>query len=156
MLFRSTMPESTHLLTDSIDAEHPYQPALEITSQDSSLFPHTLQLAHDAWRRKRVEQQLAHHLTSLLSVPIAEHEVLLDLARPKQWDLDGWIVHRQQPAGMATCVPWSRALELTSESLAHAAQRHCHTRMLAAPHLLSVFQAHARASLLAVLEEVMC
>ncbi len=154
-LLTEAMPESTRLLARSMYAEHPYQPVLEITLQEISLLPSVLQLAHDAQRRKRVEQQLAHHLTGVLGVPIAEHEVLLDLVHPKQWDLDGWIVYCQQPAGMATCVPWSQALALTSEDLARTAQHHCPTRILAAPHLQLLLQAQARASLLAALEDGM-
>lgn len=127
-------PTSTRLLVRLLRGAHIYQPAIEI-KQDTALFDHLLMLAQDAERRKRVELRLAATLSQRFHMDREEHAILLDIVRPKNWELDGCVLFPPPPGGLATCVPWLQALGLTSEDLRRAARPYCQPRLLVSPHL---------------------
>jgi HD superfamily phosphohydrolase len=147
-----TMPASTRQLVRLLRDTHVYQPAIEI-KQDTALFDSLLILTQDAARRKRVELRLVSALAQHFQMDIEEHALLLDIVRPKNWELDGWVVFPPPPGGLAACVPWSQALGLTPEDLRRTARPSCQPRVLVVPHLFFCLLGHTNDVLFPLLEQ---
>lgn len=152
-LCSSAMPRSTRMLARNIASASPYQSILEITPQQSSLFPHVFRLAQDAQRRTWAEQQLASLLAGQFRTEIAEHEVLLDIVQPKDWDLNGWVVFHQPLDSMPACLSWPQALGFAPGDLARSTQRPA--RVLVAPHLATLFRGQAYCTCIVFLEQIL-
>ncbi|GER88651.1 hypothetical protein KDW_28130 [Dictyobacter vulcani] len=118
LLSSDTMPESSRALAADLELRRPYKVSLEVSPAAGSLFRRLEALFWDAHRRSYVEQKLAGELAEILQIPVANHEVLLDIPRPEKWEMDVWISFEHPPIGMKPLMKWVEATGLQPDDLA--------------------------------------
>ena len=145
-------PSSTQMLAQALARQQCYREALEV-SPVARCFPPLLALVNDVWQRRRVEQQIAAALSSMLERDIPDHEVLLDLPRPKRWEMEGWFWYPSPPVGYGVLVPWSQVLGLCSEDLTRYEDARRPIRLFVSARVREWVQTCSRDQLLALVEE---
>jgi hypothetical protein len=145
-------PSSTQMLVQALARQQCYNEVLEI-SPVARCFPPLVALVNDVWQRRRVEQKIAAALSRMLELDISDHEVLLDLPRPKRWEMEGWFWYPSPPVGCEALVPWSQALGLCSEDLTRYEDARRPLRLFVSARVREWLQTPSRDQLLALVEE---
>jgi uncharacterized protein len=146
-------PRSTQILAQALARQQTYGEFLEI-SPVARCFPSLVALIEDAWQRRCIEQKLAAALGSFLEQEIPGYEVLLDVPRPKSWEMEGRIWYTSPPVGFDGLVLWSTVLGLFPEDLRRYEDARRHIRLFVSARVAELLHAHPRDVVLAILEEL--
>jgi uncharacterized protein len=147
-------PRSTHVLGQALESQQHYHILLEISQQDM-IFSSLAALVSDAWQCRQIEQLLVAELTRVLEQQIEDYELLVDLARAKQWDMDGWFLFSSPPVDRPSLASWSTVLDLFPEDLQQYEDAHRPIRVLVSQRVQTLLAAHGREVFLPCLERLL-
>jgi uncharacterized protein len=150
----SDHPLSTHVLGQALEYQQHYHILLEISQQDM-IFSSLATLVGDAWQCRQIEQLLATELTRVLGQHIEDYELLVDLARSKQWDMDGWFLFCSPSTGLPSLASWSTVLDLFPEDFQQREDAHRPLRILASERVQMLLSADGHRVLLLCLEQLL-
>jgi uncharacterized protein len=109
LLGRQHMPVGTRDLVSALRMRQPYKVLMEVSARAGKLFSLLDALFWDQPKRRRVELALANALAGALTVPVGQHEVLLDIPKPEKWEMDVEVSFRRPPIGMTAQMSWTEA-----------------------------------------------
>jgi HD superfamily phosphohydrolase len=153
LLARDNQPHSTQFLAHALARRQIYGEFLEI-SPVAPRFPALVALLEDAWQRRRVEQHLAAALRGLLEQDLHDYEVLLDVSRPKSWEMEGWIWYAEPPIGCQELMPWRSALGLCSADLKRYEDARRPIRLFVSARAREWLRASSRHLIFSIIEEL--
>jgi HD superfamily phosphohydrolase len=155
LLAEPQMPPASRALTEALELRRPYKDVLEISRPAGQLFQRLDALYWDAQRRRRVEQALAAELARTLGTEIADYEVLIDIPRPVNWEMDVWVWFANPPVGMEALVTWVEATGLQPDDLARYELHQRRIRVLVPERLRAPLRAHRQDLLLPLLQRLL-
>src|SRR5205823_8732048 len=130
------MPLSSRVLAADLEMSKPYKGVVEISRMAGRLYNRLDALFWDANRRRQVEQAVAAELGHALEMEIADYEVLFDIPRPVNWEMDVWVSYgTKPPVGLAELVTWVQATGLQPDDLARYEQHQRRIRVVVAERL---------------------
>lgn len=147
-------PRSTHVLGQALESQQHYHIILEISQQDM-IFSSLAALVSDAWQCRQIELLLSAELTHALEQQIEDYELLVDLARAKQWDMDGWFLFSSPPSDHPFLASWSTVLDLFPEDLQRREDAHRPIRVLVSERVQTLLAANGREMLLPCLQRLL-
>jgi HD superfamily phosphohydrolase len=103
------MPVATRELVGALRMRQPYKVLLEVSARAGRLFSLLDALFWDQSKRRRVEIALAAALSEATAIPIAPHDVLVDIPKPEKWEMDVLVSFAHPPVGMAPLMSWTEA-----------------------------------------------
>src|SRR6266849_2395705 len=127
LLQQHHMPSSSRALAEDLEMRRPYKGVIEISRMAGRLYNRLDALFWDAQRRRHIEQLLSDELANALEMEIADYEVLFDIPRPEEWEMDVWVTFANPPVGMGSLLTWVEATGLRREygaGVAHSALNH--------------------------------
>ena len=154
LLHNSDHPPSTHALGQALENQQHYHILLEI-SPHTPIFSPLAALVSDAWQCRRLKLLLAATLTRILGQYIEDYELLVDLARPKQWDMDGWFLFSSPPSGLPSLASWSSVLDLFPEDLRQQEDVHRPLRIFASKRVQALLSANCQKLVFLCLEQLL-
>ncbi|MFI5274312.1 MAG: HD domain-containing protein [Ktedonobacterales bacterium] len=109
LLAGEAMPLGTRELVGALRMRQPYKVLVEISARAGKLFSQLDALFWDQAKRRRVEVALAEALAAALDMPVAPHDVLLDVPKPEKWEMDVLVSFARPPVGMQPLMTWAEA-----------------------------------------------
>lgn len=103
------MPTGTRDLVGALRGRQPYKVLLEVSYRAGRVFSQLDALFWDQAKRRRVELALAETLSVALEIPVAPHDVLIDIPKPEKWEMDVLVRFAHPPVGMSSLMTWAEA-----------------------------------------------
>lgn len=152
------MPQGTRNLVTALRMRRPYKVLIEVSARAGRLFSQLDALFWDQAKRRRVEIALAAALDAALPVPVAPHDVLIDIPKPEKWEMDVLVRFSHPPIGMAPLLTWTEATGQRPSDLGVYEQYQRRIRVVGSETLRAALggdaQADAEHILLPVLERI--
>ncbi|HEX6122312.1 MAG TPA: HD domain-containing protein, partial [Ktedonobacterales bacterium] len=146
------MPEGTRELVAALRLRRPYKVLIEVSARAGKLFSRMDALFWDQPKRRRVEITLAEALGAALELPVAPHEVLVDIPKPEKWEMDVLVRFEHPPIGMAPLLTWVEATGQRPSDLGIYEQYQRRIRIVARESVRAAVGERAEAILLPILE----
>lgn len=146
------MPVGTRALVAALRLRQPYKVLLEVSARAGRLFNRLEALFWDQPKRRRVEIALAAALAEGLGVPVAPHDVLVDVPKPEKWEMDVLVRFEHPPVGMAPLMTWTEATGQRPSDLGIYEQHQRRIRVVVREEVRAAVGARAEALLLPALE----
>ena len=109
LLREPRMPLAARALVDELRLRRPYKVLLEVSSRAGRLFSRMDALFWDQPKRRRVEIALAEAVGQTLGLPVAPHDLLIDIPKPEKWEMDVLVGFAAPPVGMEPLMSWADA-----------------------------------------------
>ncbi|MGH2516931.1 MAG: HD domain-containing protein, partial [Ktedonobacterales bacterium] len=154
LLAGERMPAATRALVEALRMRRPYKVLIEVSARAGRAFSQLDALFWDQGKRRRVEIALAAALAEALAVPVAPHDVLVDVPKPEKWEMDVQVRFDHPPLGMAPLMSWTEATGQRGSDLGIYEQHQRRIRIVAREGIRDVAHERARDVLLPVLERV--
>ncbi len=154
LLGSAQMPPATRELVSALRMRRPYKVLLEISARAGKLFSILDALFWDQAKRRRAELALAAALNSELDLPVASHQVLIDIPKPEKWEMDVQVSFSRPPFGMASQMSWTEATGQRPSDLGIYEQHQRRIRIVACESVRDAAVAEAQSLLLPVLERI--
>jgi HD superfamily phosphohydrolase len=154
LLAEPAMPPASRALAEALEQRKPYKDVLAISRAAGQLFQRLDALYWDAPRRRRLEQALAGEVARALELEIADYEMLIDIPRSVNWEMDVWVWFADPPLGMEPLVTWVQATGLQPDDLARYELHQRRIRVLVPERLRAPLRAHRQDLLLPLLERL--
>ena len=148
------MPEATRELVRALRMRRPYKVLLEVSARAGRTFSQLDALFWDQAKRRRVEIALAEALAEALDVPVAPHDVLVDVPKPEKWEMDVMVRFDAPPLGMAHLTTWTEATGQRPSDLGIYEQHQRRIRIVARQEVRDAAAGRAQEALLPVLERI--
>jgi HD superfamily phosphohydrolase len=146
------MPTGTRELVAALRLRQPYKVLVEVSARAGKLFSRLDALFWDQPKRRRVEIELAEALGAALQLPVAPHDVLIDIPKPEKWEMDVLVRFEHPPIGMAPLLTWAEATGQRPSDLGIYEQHQRRIRIVARESLRDAARDRAEALLLPILE----
>jgi HD superfamily phosphohydrolase len=154
LLAEERMPEATRALVAALRLRRPYKVLLEISARAGRRFNLLDALFWDQTKRRRVEIALAGELAAALEVPVAPHDVLVDIPKPEKWEMDVQVSFREPPVGMEHLMTWTEATGLRPSDLGSYEQHQRRIRIVAREPVRDAALSRARELLLPLFDRI--
>ncbi|MBF6589320.1 MAG: HD domain-containing protein [Ktedonobacterales bacterium] len=149
----ASMPLGTRELVAALRLRQPYKVLLEVSARAGKLFNRLDALFWDQPKRRRVEIALAAALAEALGVPVASHDVLVDIPKPEKWEMDVLVRFSHPPVGMAPLLTWTEATGQRPSDLGIYEQYQRRIRIVACEGVRAAAAGRAESILLPMLEQ---
>ena len=154
LLAGERMPGATRALVEALRMRRPYKVLIEVSARAGRVFNQLDALFWDQGKRRRVEIALAEALGAVLEIPVAPHDVLVDIPKPEKWEMDVQVRFSHPPLGMAPLMTWTEATGLRGSDLGIYEQHQRRVRIVAREGIRDAVSGRAQDLLLPVLERV--
>lgn len=154
LLAGEVMPAGTRALVGALRMRQPYKVVLEVSARAGKLFSQLDALFWDQAKRRRVELALAEALNAALDVPVAPHDVLVDVPKPEKWEMDVLVSFSRPPIGMRPQMTWAEATGQRPSDLGIYEQHQRRIRLVARAGVREALGDMAEPLLLPVLERI--
>jgi HD superfamily phosphohydrolase len=148
------MPAGTRELVAALKLRRPYKVMLEVSARAGRIFSQLDALFWDQAKRRRVEIALAAALDDQLDIPVAPHDVLVDVPKPEKWEMDVQVRFERPPIGMAQQMTWAEATGQRASDLSTYEQHQRRIRIVACEAVRDAVGSQAEALLLPLLERI--
>lgn len=157
LLASERMPAATRSLVEALRMRRPYKVLIEVSARAGRVFNQLDALFWDQGKRRRVEIELAQALEAALAtlgMPVAPHDVLVDIPKPEKWEMDVQVRFDHPPLGMAPRMSWTEATGQRASDLGIYEQHQRRIRIVAREGIRDAAAGRAQDVLLPVLERV--
>ena len=154
LLAGERMPAGTRELVGALRMRQPYKVLLEVSARAGRLFSQLDALFWDQPKRRRVEIALAAALSESAELPIAPHDILVDVPKPEKWEMDVPVRFGHPPIGMTTLMTWAEATGQRPSDLGVYEQHQRRIRIVAHEAVRDALVDRAEALILPVLERL--
>ncbi|HEV2457106.1 MAG TPA: HD domain-containing protein [Ktedonobacterales bacterium] len=154
LLANDRMPEGTRELVGALRMRRPYKVLLEVSARAGRLFSQLDALFWDQAKRRRVEIAVAASLAESLGIPVAAHDVLIDIPKPEKWEMDVLVSFAHPPVGMAPLMSWAEATGQRPSDLGIYEQHQRRIRIVAREELRNTIGGEAERLALPTLERI--
>lgn len=154
LLAGERMPAATRDLVGALRMRRPYKVLLEVSARAGRPFSQLDALFWDQAKRRRVEIALAAALAAALDLPVAPHDVLVDVPKPEKWEMDVTVQFDTPPLGMAPLTTWTEATGQRPSDLGIYEQHQRRIRIVARQEVREAVSGRALDLLLPVIERV--
>jgi uncharacterized protein len=153
-LSEERMPVGTRDLVGALRHRQPYKVMLEISSRAGRVYSQLDALFWDQGKRRRVELALAETLAVALEIPVAPHDVLIDIPKPEKWEMDVLVRFAHPPVGMSSLMTWTEATGQRPGDLGNYEQHQRRIRIVARQPVRDAANDLAQELLLPVIERI--
>ena len=143
---------ATRELVAALRLRQPYKVLVDVSARAGRLFNRLDALFWDQSKRRRVEIALAEALGASLAMPVAPHDVLVDIPKPEKWEMDVLVRFSSPPVGMAPLLTWTEATGQRPSDLGIYEQYQRRIRIVARTAIRDAAGASAQALVLPILE----
>lgn len=154
LLATDEMPVDTRELVDALRLRRPYKVLFEISTRAGRVFSQLDALFWDQSRRRRVEIAIAAGLGAALAIPVAAHDVLIDIPKPEKWEMDVLVQFNRPPLGMTRLMSWAEATGQRPSDLGIYEQFQRRIRIVASERVREAVAGRGEALLVPLLERV--
>jgi len=154
LLAGERMPAATRTLVEALRMRRPYKVLIEVSARAGRAFNQLDALFWDQGKRRRVEIALAEALGAALEVPVAPHDVLVDIPKPEKWEMDVQVRFSRPPLGMEPQMTWTEATGQRASDLGIYEQHQRRIRLVAREDVRDAAAGRAHDVLLPVLERI--
>jgi uncharacterized protein len=154
LLAAERMPQSTRELVGSLRMRQPYKVLLEVSARAGRVFNQLDALFWDQAKRRRVEIALAAALSASAGLPIAPHDVLVDVPKPEKWEMDVLVHFAHPPVGMTSLMTWAEATGQRPSDLGVYEQHQRRIRIVAHEAVRDALADRAEALILPLLDRL--
>ena len=154
LLAGDAMPSATRELVGALRMRRPYKVLLEVSARAGRPFSQLDALFWDQIKRRRVEIALAEALANRLDIPVAPHDVLVDVPKPEKWEMDVPVRFDSPPLGMTPLTTWTEATGQRPSDLGIYEQHQRRIRIVARQEVRDAVAGQAQDVLLPVIERV--
>ncbi|HKB49711.1 MAG TPA: HD domain-containing protein, partial [Ktedonobacterales bacterium] len=154
LLAAERMPQSTRELVGALRMRQPYKVLLEVSARAGRVFNQLDALFWDQAKRRRVEIALAAALSASAGLPIAPHDVLVDVPKPEKWEMDVLVHFAHPPVGMTSLMTWAEATGQRPSDLGVYEQHQRRIRIVAHEAVRDALADRAEALILPLLDRL--
>jgi HD superfamily phosphohydrolase len=154
LLAAERMPAGTRELVSALRQRRPYKVLIEISARAGRLFAQLDALFWDQTKRRRVEIALAEALAQALPLPVAPHDMLVDIPKPEKWEMDVQVSFSRPPIGMQPLMTWTEATGQRPSDLGIYEQHQRRIRIVAREQVRAALGERAAEMVLPVLERI--
>ena len=148
------MPAGTRDLVGALRKRQPYKVLLEISARAGRVYQPARRALLGPAKRRRVELALAETLAVALEIPVAPHDILIDVPKPEKWEMDVLVRFAHPPVGMTALMTWTEATGQRPGDLGIYEQHQRRIRIVAREPVRDLLGDRAEALLLPALERV--
>lgn len=154
LLSEPRMPESTRDLVLALRRRQPYKVLVEVSARAGRVYSQLDALFWDQAKRRRVEIALAEELRTATGIPVAPHDVLIDVPKPEKWEMDVRVRFGRPPLGMERTMSWTEATGQRPSDLGVYEQHQRRVRIVSRAAMRDELADRAYALLQPVLERI--